>query len=151
MSMFYDLIGNLLVRGGEALRDRHGGGAPGDERTEREFRQIGLLMRRVGAIWPDLFTSLSRESAALGSARDQVFTLIERSVPAWTRPPVALCTADDPLRTYKSVLRDLDGVVDLLHEYHEEPWASEALCILRRGMAEAADIQGELVDRALSV
>jgi hypothetical protein len=149
--MFYDLVGNLLVRSGDALTERHGGGTSSDERTSREFRQISLLLRRLGEIWPDLFRSLFEESAVLAATRDEIFGSIERSLPNWERPPLDAGATGDPLRRYRSILIDLDGVVDLLHAHHDQEWADAALVGLRHGLAAAAEIQGRLVDRALAV
>jgi hypothetical protein len=151
MSMFYDLVGNLLARSGAALTERHAGGTSSDERTSREFRQISLLLRRLGEIWPDLFRSLFEETAVLTATRDEIFESIERSLQEWERPPVDAGASADPLRRYRSILTDLDGVVDLLHAHHAEEWAATALVGLRHGLAAAADIQGRLVDRALAV
>jgi hypothetical protein len=145
--MFYDMMGVVLGRGGVALRDRHSVGSLGDERDQREFRQISLLLRRVSAIWPDLFAALEEETAVLSAT----LTAVNEA-----RQAVGMAVDDfpvepDPLKRYQSVNRGLEQAVIALHARHEEQWAADALHRLRLGLAEAADIQGRLVDTALDV
>ena len=55
------------------------------------------------------------------------------------------------LARYRGLLRELDEIVILLHEHSRQPWAQDALRALRRGLADAADVQGRLVDEMLTV
>lgn len=146
--MFYELIGDLLTRGGDALTDRHSDRGSGDERTQREFRQIALLMRRVGAIWPSLFASLEQETDILSATLERVSGRLADAGLNWDR---AVFSGSDPLQHYRYLLTELDRAVIALHEVHDQPWAAEALRDLRHGLAEAAEVQGELVDRALAL
>lgn len=148
MSMFYELIGDLLTHGGDALTDRHSDRGAGDERTQREFRQIALLMRRVGAIWPSLFASLEQETEILSATLDRVAAHLAQAGVGWEPTEPA---GSDPLQHYRYLLTELDRMVIILHEAHDQPWAAEALRDLRHGLAEAADVQGELVDQALAL
>jgi hypothetical protein len=56
----------------------------------------------------------------------------------------------DPLARYRGLLWALDELVILLHEHGQTPWAQEALRALRRGLADAAEVQGRLVDDMLA-
>lgn len=145
--MFYELIGIVLGRGGAALRDRHSEGVSGDERDQREFRQIALLLRRVAAIWPALFAALTEETAVLAATLADVNEALRGAGAAVKEPQ----SGQDPLAQYRSLNRALEQAVVALHSRHDEPWASAALRRLRLGLAEAADIQGRLVDAALAV
>jgi hypothetical protein len=147
--VFYEAIGTLIENSADALIERHGDGRVKDVRDEREFRQITLLLRRVAAIWPQLFRSLEEELGILDE------TLAEA---------VAACPdlggqlqgtragrSPDPLMHYREVLADLDTVVIALHARHEDPAATFAARTVRRGLAASAEVQGNLVDRALAV
>ena len=65
--------------------------------------------------------------------------------------PGASGAVTDPLARYRGLLRELDEIVILLHEHSRQPWAQDALRALRRGLADAADVQGRLVDEMLTV
>ncbi len=146
--MFYEAIGALFTNAGEALSTRHGGDRPRDVRDQREFRQITSLLNRIGAIWPDLFASLDEEIGVLESARTDVLGIYAAA--GITAPPID-APNPDPLRRYRQVLADLDGIVEYSHSRASEPWAAQTISRVRRGLAESADIQGRLVDRALAV
>ena len=148
MSMFYELVGKLLENSGEALT-RPTPEVPMDaEREQRQFRQIALLMRRVGAILPDMFSTLDRETEVLNSTLDSLVQGIREAGLDWEIP---VTWPQDPLQRYRVLNFELERTVVLLHRYEEEAWANDALCILRHGVLEAAEIQGELVDRMLHV
>ncbi|MCH2173926.1 hypothetical protein MK489_24360 [Myxococcota bacterium] len=146
--MFYESIGSLLSQAAEVLKsddpDR-----PMDERGLRERRQITTLLRRIGAIWPELFQALSEESAVLEAALRRLGEVAReyRLVPA---SDDVVMTPVDPLVRYRQLHQALDELVILFHEHGDEDWAQEALHDLRRGLAEAAEIQGRLVDGMLA-
>jgi hypothetical protein len=146
-AMFYELIGILLTRGGVALSERHGPNASDDERNQREFRQIALLMRRLGAVWPQLFKSLAEESEILSTTLNRLRAPLSR---AGVAVPAAVDECPDPLERYRLLARELERAVIALHEHHRDRWAAEALHELRRGLADAAEVQGRLVDLALA-
>ncbi len=148
MSLFYETIGVLVSGAGEALV-RSDLANERDERGQREFRQITTLLRRVGVVWPQLFSALAEESAILektlrdaaSAARDHGLTSNDTDAPA---------AVADPLARYSRLLTALDAVVVLLYEHYDEPWAQDALRSLRRGLAAAAEVQGRLVDAMLA-
>lgn len=147
--MFYEAIGTLIENSADALTERHGDGRVKDVRDEREFRQILLLLRRVGAIWPDLFASLEEEIGVL----DKTLAEVVAACPdlGGQLPGTRAGRSQDPLRHYREVLADLDTLVVALHARPEDPAAALAARAVRRGLAAAAEIQGELVDRMLAV
>ena len=148
MSLFYETIGSLVSGAGERLVRSDLAGQR-DERGQREFRQITTLLRRVGVIWPQLFAALAEESAILeetlrsaaSAARDHELT---------PKDADAVAEVADPLARYSRLLSALDAMVVLLYEHHDEPWAQDALRSLRRGLADAAEVQGRLVDAMLA-
>jgi hypothetical protein len=147
--VFYEAIGTLIANSADALTERHGDGRVKDVRDEREFRQITLLLRRVAAIWPDLFSSLEEELAVLDetlAAAVAAYPDLRVQLPGTGAP-----RSSDPLTHYREVLADLDTVVIALHAGHEDPAAAAAARTVRRGLAAAAAVQGHLVDRALGV
>ena len=148
MSMFYELVGKLLENSGEALISPAADDSIDDEREQRQVRQIALLMRRVGAILPDMFSTLERESEVLSSTLDSVVQDIREAGHDWE---ITAPWPPDPLERYRVLNAELERTVVLLHRYHEEAWSNVALSTLRRGVLHAAEIQGELVDRALCV
>jgi hypothetical protein len=147
--VFYEAIGTLIENSADALTERHGDGRVKDVRDEREFRQITLLLRRVAAIWPQLFSSLEEELDIL----DKTLAEAVAACPGLgSRLGAARAGRSlDPLKHYREVLADLDTVVVALHASHEDPAATAAARTVRRGLAAAAEVQGELVDRALAV
>ncbi len=148
MSLFYETIGSLVSGAGERLV-RSDLASEQDERGQREFRQITTLLRRVGVIWPQLFSALAEESAILeetlrgaaAAARDYELTPGDAD---------AVAEIADPLARYSRLLAALDAMVVLLYEHHDEPWAQDAVRSLRRGLAAAAEVQGRLVDAMLA-
>ncbi len=146
--MFYELIGTLLGQAAEALSADPPGDL-GDERAQRGQRQLTTLLRRIGAIWPDLFSALEEECSILeetvrGTAEAARMHGVVR---AESR---AIRGSSDPLTRYRELLCELDEWVILLHERGEEPWAGDALRALRRGLADAFEVQGRLVDGMLA-
>jgi hypothetical protein len=147
--VFYEAIGTLIANSADALTQRHGDGRVKDVRDEREFRQITLLLRRLAAIWPDLFRSLEDELTVLDealAAAVAAYPGLRGRLPGTQAP-----RSSDPLTHYREVLADLDAVVIELHARHADPAAAAAARTVRRGLAAAAEVQGHLVDRALGV
>jgi hypothetical protein len=146
--MFYEAIGALFQNAGEALSTNHGGDKPRDVRDQREFRQITSLLKRIGAIWPDLFASLDQEIAVYeATLADVAVVYANAGLPA----PHISTPDSDPLKRYRQVLSDLDLIVEHSHASSELPWASATITRVRSGLIEASDIQGRLVDHALAV
>ena len=144
--MFYDALGSLLGQAGAAMDSPSGDAMPADGRTQRESRQIALLLRRTRAIWPSLFASLARETEILRLGLEEANALL-------TARGLAACRADadaDPLLTYRRISRALDHAVERLATLADQDWAAQALVELRRRLAEAEEIQGRLVDQMLS-
>jgi hypothetical protein len=147
--VFYEAIGTLIENSADGLIDRHGDGRVKDVRDEREFRQITLLLLRVAAIWPELFRSLEEELGVL----DETLAEVVAACPDLSSqlPGTLTGRSQDPLKHYREVLADLDTVVVALHARHDDPAAALAARRVRRGLAAAAEVQGNLVDRMLAV
>lgn len=147
MSQFYEALGALLANGGERLA---GAPAPvvGDERQERERRQLALLLRRIGVVWPRVFDALAREDEVLeGAVAALRATLAAHDVDGGGPVPVG----GDPLTRHRSLLAALEQAADAARSRAGEPWAEPALRGARRAMAEAAAVRGELVTLAMAV
>jgi hypothetical protein len=144
MSLFYESIGPLLDKAARVL-EREDGPAAGDERTQRELRQTRTLLRRIGAVWPDLFAALEEEIAILSETHGN--TASELRTRGLDVPEAKPCA--DPLDRYRGLLAALDAAVILLQEHEKEAWAEEATRSLRTGLSAAADVQGRLVDGML--
>ncbi len=146
--MFYESIGALLGQAGESIAADD----PSllvDERAQRERRQTTKLLRRIGAIWPQLFQALDEESSILDATLHNACEVAQAHHLAGISR-----TANreaDPLVRYRRFLCELDELVIQLHEHSEETWAQDALRSLRGGLADAADVQGRLVDHMLTV
>jgi hypothetical protein len=56
----------------------------------------------------------------------------------------------DPLARYRQLLCEVDELVILLHAQESECWTRQSLSALRVGLAEAAEVQGRLVDKMLA-
>ncbi len=147
--MFYESIGTQLGRVAEALAADDPGRLV-DERGQRERRATIKLLRRIGLIWPKLFGALDEESAIL-EATVQTAAEAARAHRLTLADERASARIVDPLVRYRRLHYELDELVILLHEHDGEPWALDALHSLRRGLADAADVQGRLVDDMLTV
>jgi hypothetical protein len=147
MTLFYEVIGTLLSRIGEAL-PAGDGPAASQGGTDRRTRQMALTLRRIGAIWPDLPDALRREIEILTDAVAEVEATITNAGVA----PEAVFPerTADPLAHHRQLLQRLERAIVLLHQHHQESWAADALHRARRAMADAAAVHGELVDRALA-
>lgn len=146
--MFYESIGALLGQAAESLA-ADDPDLPVDERSQRARRQIIVLLGRISVIWPQLFQALDEESAILEATRHSA---VEAARAHGLELPDA-CETDeiaDPLARYRQLLRALDELVILLHEHGRASWAQDALRSLRRGLADAAEVQGQLVDDMLA-
>jgi len=144
--MFYDAFAALIAQAGDALEARDA--EPSDDpRFLREGRQIATFLRRTGAVWSDLFSALQQETQVLEEGHEGVSARLRaaglESLP--TR------SETEPLERYRAVNRALDELVEQLTPHAREPWAQEALGELRASLAQAAAIQGQLVDRMLEI
>ena len=144
--MFYDAFAALIEQSGDALEARDAEPSE-DPRFLREGRQIATFLRRTGSVWPELFATLEAETAALEQGRDALDTRLRGAGHA----PLPSSEISDPLERYRAVNRTLDAAVEQLAPWSDEPWTREALGELRRHLARAAKIQGELVERMLEV
>ena len=144
MSLFYETIGPLLGRAADALEGADLP-APPDERRQRELRQIRTLLRRIRAIWPDMFHALAEETAILEATLRAAISQAN----AHGLDPEGEGAAAGPLDRYRGLLGALDAMVILLQEHAEEVWAQDAMRSIRRGLADAAEVQGRLVDDML--
>ena len=152
--MFYESIGAQLSRAAEAL-EADDPGRPVDERGQRQRRATVRLLRRIGVIWPSLFRALDEECAILEATRRSVAEAAQAQHLARGERASA-DTAEsaegaDPLVRYRRLHYELDALVILLHEHGQEPWAQDTLRSLRRGLADAAEVQGRVVDDMLAV
>ena len=143
--MFYEVIGGLLSRASEGLAEGDAGRRD-DERGRRAFRQVTTMLRRLGAIWPQLFAALEEESELLR----QAWLLGRAALREHGVEIAAEEEAADPLVRYAQLQRNLDAVVIALHRVESEAWARAALVEVRRGLARAAAVQGRLVDDMLA-
>jgi hypothetical protein len=148
--MFYEIVGVLLSRAGDAMAagDWQDGT---DDRRRRQLRQISMLLRRVGHIWPLLFAAVLQEDRVLQRTLDTAEKTLSRhglARPADTPP---LEHSDDPLERHYDLLTRLTQVVTVLHAHRELAWTQQALRSLRGGLAEAAAIEGDIIERALAL
>jgi hypothetical protein len=146
--VFYESIGAQLGRAAEALT-ADDPARPVDERGQRERRQIISLLRRIAVIWPELFRSLEEESTILAATRNSAAEVVRAHGLDSAGEPASAPLAD-PLARYRQLHCELDALVILLHEQGPEAWAQDALRSLRRGLADAAEVQGRLVDDMLA-
>jgi hypothetical protein len=146
--VFYESIGALLGGAAGALQSDDPG-RPLDERGQRERRQVTVLLRRVGAVWPSLFRTLREESEILEKTRREAADIVETHRLGSAEPPLSASIAD-PLLRYRKLLCEVDELVIVLHEHEGDAWARDALRSLRRGLAAAAEAQGRLVDAMLA-
>jgi hypothetical protein len=109
-------------------------------------------LRRVGVIWPKLFGALDEESKILEATRSKAAEAAREHglIPEPTAKEPASAGIVDPLKRYRQLQCELDDLVILLHEHGRESWAQDAISALRRGLAEASEVQGRLVDEMLA-
>ncbi len=142
-------MGASLGRAAEVLASEDPGRQL-DERGQRERRGTTRMLRRIGAIWPTLFEALNEESEILDATLRSAAAAARAQQRAPTEDRASAATAD-PLARYRLLLFELDQMVILLHEHGEQPWAQDALRSLRRGLFDAAEVQGREVDDMLAV
>ena len=143
--MFYEALGTLLGQAAGAFANAPAGG--GDARSQREIRNVSTLLRRTGAIWPRLFRTLGEETSILEATFEEV-SAVAREHGIDVAPPSE--DRADPLARYAALQRSLDELTARLHATPDEAWASDALRRLRRGLTDAAEAQGRLVDEMLA-
>lgn len=140
--MFYEGIGKLLAETATILA---AGDAAADEKARRAQRGLTTLLRRVGAAWPGIFNALAEETAVFEAT-------LERARAAAARQGLevpAEAAVSDPVAYYGALQRELQAYIVGFHAAGTDA-ATEALRDIRRGMAEAAEIQGVIVEHMLA-
>ena len=143
--MFYEILGSLLAHAGGGLPEL-AAAARDDEFAQKQVRRIALLMRRAGAAWPALFDGLRRETEVFRETLADVRgEMLERGCPV----PEELegGALDDPLAEYRRLSAALDAAVVALHAQPGE-WPRAALARVRRGLADAAEVQRQVIEGA---
>ena len=141
--MFYEGIGKLIGEAASMLAEERQGG---DAKDQRAQRGITTLLRRLGAVWPGVFDALREETRVLEATLDAARkVVVEHGLTLSPEPAVP-----DPVGHYGALQRELDGLVERLHAQEGAAWAEAALRDVRRGLAEAAEVQGRLVDAMLA-
>ena len=119
---------------------------PGEAEELREH-DLAAFLRRTGAVWPDLFATLQEETTAL----ERSLTMANAHLSAAGRAQIPTSDEEEPLARYNAIQRALDDAIQAFAPVAEDQWAEQALRELRNGLAEAAVIQGRLVDRMLEI
>ena len=114
MSFFYESIGPLLARAATAL-EQTDLRTPEDERSQRQLRGLRTLLRRIGAIYPGLFSALEEETEILEATLCAAISQIE----AQGLDPEHEDPAGGPLDRYSGLLGALDAMVILLQTQWE--------------------------------
>ena len=141
--MFYEGIGRLIAESAALLA----AGQEGDDtKAQRAQRGIVTLLRRVGAVWPGVFDALREETAVL----ERTLARAREAAAAHGIEVEAEAPVPDPVGHYGALERELDALVARFHGEGDADWAQSALRELRRGLAEAAEVQGRLVDAMLA-
>ncbi len=141
---FYEALAALFARAAERLS-----GGDTDGLTQRQIREVTVFLRRMNAMWPELFSCLGQETSVLRAGLLELNSSIRR---AGIAAPLSWSMADqsdDPLVEYRRLLRVCDEAMTFLREHRRESWADHALEQLRNVLADAVRIQGRLVDLAL--
>ncbi len=148
--MFYEGLGLLLRRGAEVL-ERTPPQAD-DERSQRQLRMLTSLVRRSGVVLPMMFGAVEDELRVLERTRadlDRDLIRLGRRSPCGAAPVPA--DGDDPLARLRRLRAQIDdGVVELHRCDADDPEVAAARRSLRRGLREAAEIEGKLVDAMLA-
>jgi len=141
--MFYEGIGKLLAETATILA---AGDSAADEKARRAQRGLTTLLRRVGAAWPGILGALVEETAVFEAT-------LERARAAASRQGLevpAEAASSDPLAHYGALQRELQAHILGFHAAGGSDASTEALRDIRRGMAEAAEIQGVVVEKMLA-
>jgi hypothetical protein len=145
--MFYDTLGRLVGQASKALVAT--AGEAEDPRRAREIRQVATLLRRTGAIWPALFSTLDRECRLLEAAWSEARAALEANgAPLPEARDLDAVEEADRLAYARALEQVLDDVVGTLAE-RDEPWARGAALALRKRLAEVELLRGELVEAML--
>ena len=149
--MFYDAFADLIAQSGDALETREANHSE-DPRFRREGRQIATLLRRTGAVWAELFSTLEAENRILERGLETAHQRISAAGNSLeVAADVASALEAAPLQRYRALNLALDGAIKHLAPLAQEAWAEDALYEIRSALAEAAQTQGRLVDRMLEV
>jgi hypothetical protein len=141
--MFYEGIGKLVAESAALLAVGHEGG---DAKAQRAQRGVTTLLRRLGAVWPGLFCTLRDETAVL----EATLAAARKAASAQGVDVESEAEVSDPVGHYGALQRELDHFVEAFHAAGDPEWAQSALRGMRRGFAEAAEVQGRLVDEMLA-
>ena len=142
---FYEALGVMFMRAAEALS-----GGDLDGPSSRQIREVTVFLRRMNALWPDVFSCLCQEITVLQAGLSEVNALFVDAGMATTASWLTVTAHDDPLSEYRRLVGAFDEAMTLLHEHRSEAWAADALGLLRTALAAALQIQGRLVDLALA-
>ncbi len=138
----YDAPGELLGRVSEVVSS-----AVYSSQEHRELEEAALVARRVAAMWPHVFNSLTQENEILTSTLTSVCRTIDdagAAPPEWS----GNVKASDPLERYHALLEALNCLTAWLQNIRREPWARQARQIVRHGLAASAEAQGVMVEAA---
>lgn len=138
--MLYEEPGQLLSRAGQLLASGNV-----DEQVLTQLRSIGVQLKRLGAMWPDLFITLAQENAILLKARADVAAHMrghDIGLPHLGGPD-----PEDPINLYRHLLKQLNDALPLLHQHRHDASAA-ALTSLRQAIREAGRVQAQMVDKA---
>ena len=141
--MFYEGIGKLLA---EAATMLAAGPQGGDVKAQRAQRGITTLLRRLGAVWPGVFDALRDETVVL----ERTISVARKVAAEHGLDLAPEPSVPDPVGHYGALQRELDTLVEHFHAAGDAAWAQTALRDIRRGFAEAAEVQGRLVDAMLA-
>jgi hypothetical protein len=126
--MLFHVLGPLMVHAGATVDARFAA----DDHGDLQRRRVALLLTRVGRFYPAMFSALARENHILEQLIDDL------------RDHLAAPDLDaDPLPRNRQLHAHLDELAVRLHAVGD----SVARARLRRGLAEAARAQEELVAR----
>jgi len=142
---FYEALGAMFLRAVETLA-----GGEVDNPTPRQLREVTVFLRRMHALWPELFSCLWQETSVLQKGLRELNSSIQKA--GRTSPSSWLVDgqSDDPVAEYRRLVGVFDEAMTFLHDYRSEPWGAHALERLREVLAAAVRIQGRLVDLALA-
>jgi len=141
--MFYEGIGKLLAETATILA---AGEVAADEKARRAQRGLTTLLRRVGAAWRGIFSALREETAVFEATLERArAAALQQGLAVPAEPAVR-----DPVAHYGALQRELQAYIVLFHAEGGSDAATAALRDIRRGMAEAAEIQGVVVEQMLA-
>lgn len=136
--MFYDSWGRILRRSGTVLRSDIRP-ALEDQFLVQQLDAIAVIVSEIGSAWDEMFAALVRENEILAATLEEAEDDSGRG--ATGKEPGS---SADPLARNRELLSSLDEALWSLHDRGEELKLRAA----RRGLREAAVVQGELLANA---